>query len=90
MPPGHMQLRNGAPAGVIRTASSPQARSSIDPAQMPRPDAAGPPPEAHVFETRHAGKHSIPPHSSKLIAVRSSQCDLPSAHEGCLNWVLRQ
>ena len=85
MPPGYMQLRNGPPAGVLRTGSGPPARSSIDPAQMPRPDAAGAQPTAQVFETRHAGKHSIPPHSSKLIAVRVCLTRMPFSHQGWLH-----
>lgn len=72
MLPGYMQLRNGPPAGVIRTGSGPPARSSIDPGQMPRPDAAPAQPEAQVFETRHMGKHNIPPPSSRQIAVRAA------------------
>lgn len=50
MPPGYMQLGNGPAAGVIRTGSGGPARSSIDPAQMPRPDAAAAEePEAQVL-----------------------------------------
>lgn len=82
MPPGYMQLRNGPPAGVIRTGSGSRPGTRIDPAQMPRPDAAPPQPEAQVFETRLAGKHNIPPPSSHQIAVRcrpphlDAQCDV--------------